>query len=255
MSPFTKILESFTGKSEIFSLRNKRVFVSLIVFLISWFVLFLLVNNFTFAFSLSILLGAVNFFVLKKLPDLKRRFEDEKREKEIPFFLEKIAIGFELGLSFEKSLGEYSKERGFFAREIRNALKNIYLGRNLEAEFLKIAKRTGNEDVKRGLLHVLGVYEYGNDPESLKTLANEILENQKLRAKEFNSKVGMLSLIFIASAAVLPALFQSFLVVGSMILDTGLEKIHAILIPGIVFPLVNCFILALIWFKTPGFLK
>jgi hypothetical protein len=61
--------------------------------------------------------------------------------------------------------------------------------------------------------------------------------------------------LFIAVSAIVPALFQSFVIVGSMVLELDFTPLQVLLVTAVFFPLVDIAVLLYIRGKTPVFLR
>jgi hypothetical protein len=111
---------------------------------------------------------------------------------------------------------------------------------------------------KRVLSQCVALYEKGDtvkNVQSLRTVARELLSMQKHVIKEFNAKIAMYSMAFIAVSAILPALFQAFIVLGGMFMDFSYTagEVHAIFNIG--FPLLDGILLGVLMKQTPAILK
>jgi hypothetical protein len=62
-------------------------------------------------------------------------------------------------------------------------------------------------------------------------------------------------LLFISVAAIAPALFQAFIVIGSVFLEIGFSPWQAVIVSCLGFPLADLAIIALIKENTPECLK
>jgi len=63
------------------------------------------------------------------------------------------------------------------------------------------------------------------------------------------------SLMFIAVSAIIPALFQAFIIIGSSFMKLGIDSTQLLLINLAGFPLIDLGILLYIKSQTPAFLK
>ncbi|MBS3059622.1 MAG: hypothetical protein J4224_04325 [Candidatus Diapherotrites archaeon] len=130
-------------------------------------------------------------------------------------------------------------------------------GASLQEAFIHASERNHSHMFRRALAHLTQVYEQGNriKGERLRSLAREELARQRAKSKEFSGKLVTYSLMFIALSAIIPALFQAFIVVGSTFMELTLSPLQVLLIPALVFPLIDLAVLQLIRSKTPEFLK
>ena len=75
------------------------------------------------------------------------------------------------------------------------------------------------------------------------------------KGKEFSQKLVLFSLMFIVVSAVFPALFQSFVIVGSSFMQLDFLPVHVLLVIGVLFPLIDIAALFFIRSQTPHFLR
>ena len=122
---------------------------------------------------------------------------------------------------------------------------------------MHFAERIDSLQVKRAVALFVSVYEQGKEAggAGVKMLARELLAKQRAESKEFSGRLVVYSLLFIAVSAVVPALFQSFAIVGSMVLNFSMTSVQIFLIIVVVFPAIDLIALYYIRAKTPVFLR
>lgn len=197
----------------------------------------------------SVLAFVVPFFLITKYPEAKKRRIAREAEKEMPNFLRIIGIELDMGLPFELSVKNACNQSAL-GREVRSALKSIDNGSSVHEAFNSLSSRIDSNFVKRGSSQLIEAYEKGSGS-TLKKLAGEQESIVRARLKEYNGKLAVYSLLFIAASAVLPAISQAFIIVGSSFLDIGVSPLQALLIPVFLFPVVNASLFALVWWKKP----
>lgn len=226
----------------------------------SWLVLGLfsgkIVSSFIQAFCISIL--AFGFFLT--IPKSRLKKTASLIERDLPFALLSMSAELNMGISFEKCLknisnGNYgivSKEFGFVVLEI------FERGKSVQDSLRHFGEKIDSIELKRAIAQLVNVYERGGRKECgnpVKSIALEILSKQKSESKEFSGKIVVFSLMFIAVSAIVPAIFQAFIVVGSFFLKINFTPLQAILIVCVGFPLVDLAIFYYIKSKTPAFLE
>ncbi|MCD6230105.1 MAG: type II secretion system F family protein [Candidatus Diapherotrites archaeon] len=239
--------------------------VILVAVLVSLFVssvvsLWLSIVFFPVVFSL--LFFAVYFFGLSFYPNRLKKIRGKKIESELPLLLRTMAIEINVNLPFEKvlenaanpSFGEAGKEMGIVLLDIRVA------GASVQSALNGFGERVDSVYLKRCVRHMISVYEQGKPDEGtagepLKAVAQEQLSKQKSEMTEYNGRLVVFSLVFIAVSAIVPALFQAFIIVGSNFLYLSFTPMQALLIPAVVFPLIDLGVLCFIRSKTPVFMK
>jgi len=160
------------------------------------------------------------------------------------------------GKSFAKALEDSTKEKGFVTEEFKCVINDIKKGLTFEEALDKMNKKFDSLNVKRALSNLANIQRHGKkDVTSIKKLAQELLLKQRIESKEFSNKMVMYSLVFIAISAIVPAMFQSFILVGSYFMALSFTAEQVFLIIVVLFPLIDISILGMINSKTPEFLK
>lgn len=217
-----------------------------------------------FAFSkifTALLFGVLSFclgvFCSMKIPLYLKKRKAKKIEKHLPFALMAMSVELNINLSFEKILKNVSKDYGEFSLEIKKALKEIESGATIQEALFNLSERTDSKILKRSLSQITSIYEHGSEQkgEPIKQLAKELLSRQKTESKEFTSKMVMYSVVFIVLSAIIPAMFQAFISIGSTFMELDFNAVQVLLITTVFFPLINLGILLMIKSKTPEFLK
>jgi len=217
-------------------------------------------NDFLQASGLAVF--AAGAFAFWLLTSGKRKAAKKARilEKSLPFAL--LSISSELGYNsdFEKVLENAARQNhGLFSDGLKKALAEVkQSGASVQEALLHFSESYSSTQLKRSISQLIAAFEQGNrkaSAENLKKLALELLARQRIESKEFNSKLALFSLIFITISAVIPALFQSFVIVGSAFLDLEFSPLQVLLIGAVAFPVLDAFVILLVLEKTPEFLK
>lgn len=213
---------------------------------------------------LGLAFGGVCFAGAMVLPraiaGLEKSKKQRRLERELPFALLSMSTELSIGVQFERALEHCSRESGSLAFELRKALAEVRMkGSSIQEALFALSERSNSVAFKRSIAHLVGVYEQGGNKktvaESLRRIALEQLNSQRIEAKAFSQKLVVFSLMFIAVSAIIPALFQAFVVVGSAFLEVSLTPMQAFLIPTVLFPSIDLGILAYVKAKTPVFLE
>lgn len=238
---------------------EKSIFYSAAALLGSWFAYALVFEELLFGFIFSCFIAFLAFSALNYLPVHQKKEKTKEFEKFLPFALLQAGIELNLGLSFEETIQSISRNNyGVLSEAFKKILMEVRNGASMQEALMDLGRNFDSLLVKRALSRLIAVYWHGNrkrEADSLKRLGEEILSRQKIEAKEFSGKMVMASLLFIAVSAIIPALFQAFVVVGSMIMDLGLSPLHALLVPVLVFPVIDLAVLLAIKSRTPYFLR
>ncbi len=224
----------------------------------AWLVLGIWLEDIALSLAASLLCGAGFVALAQYLPKRKRRQHALLVESQLPFTLLDMAIELNLGLKFEKILEHASSNKNEISKEFAKILKEIReQGSSIQEAMFHFSERIDSLEVKRAIALFVSVYEQGSGKSgnSLKMLARELLAKQRAQSKEFAGKLVVYSLLFVAVSAVIPALFQSFAIVGSMVLHLSLTATQIFLIIVVGFPLADIVALYFIRAKTPIFLR
>ncbi|MCC7552652.1 type II secretion system F family protein [Candidatus Micrarchaeota archaeon] len=216
------------------------------------FLILSLINQITNGILLGLICFGIMFFALKSIPKIKKKIRAEEFERDLPLILRSIAIQLEINMAFEKTI-EYVASAGYpMSYEFDRVLKEIKAGTSVPKAFTNMAERIDSLVVKRTVNQLIITYERGGKGETLKQIANELVDIQFSKLKEFESKMSFISLIFIAVACLIPAFFEIFVIVGGMMLPVSIEPMHLWIMFLFVFPFFDILIIGIIKLKTPS---
>jgi hypothetical protein len=226
--------------------------------LVSWLLAGLLVED----LILSALVGILSFFppflFLLHWPEAKRREHAALVEAGMPLHLMNIAMELNLGIAFEAALENSGKGDDACSEEFANVLEEIKgQGASVQHALRHFGERLESTLVKRAATQLSAAFEQKGRQrgEPLKRIATEILARQRVEGKLFSGKMVVSSLLFIGVSAIVPALFQSFSIVGSAVLNLGFTAMQLFLIVAVGFPLLDLAVLLYIRSRTPVFLR
>lgn len=229
------------------------------IFFAFWFLAALLSGDFLLSVGIGIIGGIAGTVLLWRLPMLREKRRLEKAEAELPFVLLGISVELRLQRPFEKILEKAGhSDFRFAAFEFQKTTNEILVrGASVSEALLHFSERLSSSEAKRAVIQLVHAYEQGTKNRGLevKRIANELLARQRIEAKAFSGKLALFSLVFIAVSAIAPALFQSFVLVGSTFLSMDWTPGQVLLITAAGFPLLDLLVLLLIRFKTPVFLR
>lgn len=226
--------------------------------LFAWLAFGLFLEELAVSFLLATLLGIALLGIAMYLPTVQRKKYAQVVEGQLPFALMNIAVEMNLGLKFEKILEHAAEQDNEIGREFGKVfLEATEKGASVQEALMHFSERISSLEVKRAIALFVSVYEQGQKAsgESIKMLAREMLAKQRAVSKEFSGKLVVYSLLFVAVSAIVPALFQSFAIVGSMVLHLTFTAQQIFLIIVVGFPLVDLAALYYIRIKTPIFLR
>jgi pilus assembly protein TadC len=205
------------------------------------------------------MLAVVLFFAvllaLLRYPSGARGKRAGAMERDLPLALRQIAAELSLGAAFEACLEDAAKaDYGALSAEFNVALRDVRSGMPLPQALSLLAGRVGSEQLDRAVAHLADCYSSGAGADTLKRLADGLVAEQRAKAKEYNGKFAMYSLFFISASAVVPAVFQALVIVGSSFLDMSITPLQATLVPALAFPALSAAILLVLRWRRPRFL-
>jgi len=111
-------------------------------------------------------------------------------------------------------------------------------------------------NIRRANSNLASIYSHGTkNVTGLKRLAQELLLKQRIESKEFSGKMVVYALVFIAISAIVPAMFMSFVLIGSYFMKLSFTAPQIFMISVGLFPILDGAVLMMINSKTPLFLK
>jgi flagellar protein FlaJ len=181
-------------------------------------------------------------------------------ERDLPFVLLAMSVELNTGIPFNKSLHNAAMARyGEASRELLRVEDEVVLRSASVSDALRgMSERVESRMVRRAVVQLVNAYEQGNTRnagEALRRIALEMLSFQRSEQKAFSSKMAVFSLLFVAVSAIVPALFESFVLVGSLFLEMDFSAVQVLLIMVVGFPLLDVGVLLFLRGQMPLFLR
>lgn len=203
-------------------------------------------------YTFAPLVGWLGFVAVYKYPSYRKKQIAGQVEKELPFAMRSMATLLSIGLPFEEALRQSCSDSEL-ARQIRMTLKEVDLGASFPEALNSMVSRVDSKQLQKTVMQLNSIYEKRGDAHALKKLSDEIVGIQRAMLKEYSGKLVVYSLVFIAISAILPALFQAYVIVGSTFMSSTISAEEAFWIPVAGFPIVDIAVLAFIKLKKPFF--
>ncbi len=181
----------------------------------------------------------LSFCVLYFLPFLLAKRRMAQAQSELPFLLRELAIYLDIGLPFEKCLEKISLRGYYLSPEFSLACREISSGSSVEVALASLSRRLDFLSAKRSLLLLSSIYETGKGTDSLKRLSEELSASQLSSMRETSSKLSLLSIVFIACSALIPAFFTVFVAVLPTLGGLQLEQWQLIFAFVVAFPILS----------------
>jgi len=224
-----------------------------------WLAFGLFLENLAASAALGLLCFSASIALFSYYPKMQGKQKAQRIEACLPFSLSNIAIDLNLGLPFLKAIKHAGREKNCCGYEFNAIEKEVRVqGSSVEEALRHFAERTDSRLVKRAVIQLAAAFEQGSCKkagEPIKRISKEMLARQRIEAKLFSGKMVVSSLLFIAVSAIVPALFQSFSIVGSAILHMSFTATQLFLIIVAGFPLLDITVLLYIRSQTPVFLR
>jgi len=167
-----------------------------------------------------------------------------------------LATQISIGKSFFKAIEDSSNEKNEVSNEFALVIQEMKKGSSFSEALEQFNKRLDSLPIRRVCSNLSNLQIQGSkDATSIKKLAQEMLMKQRIESKEFSGKMVVYALVFIAISAIVPAMFQSFILIGSYFMKLSFTAPQVFLISVILFPIADLAILLIIDSKTPIFLK
>jgi pilus assembly protein TadC len=232
------------------SLINSIIF-SFFILLFSW----LFTKNIILSFGIILFCFATIFLLAINIPIIKHKKYTKKVEVDLSFFLTNLITELKIGKDLVSAIKKCSAEKNRAAKEYSIVINFIENGLSLKEALVEMNKKFDSLNIKRTNSNLYNIYQHGNDVYGLKKFADELLLRQRIESKEFGGKLVVYALVFIAISAIVPAMFASFILIGSYFMQIKFTAIQIFLILVILFPALDLMVLLTINSKTPLFLR
>jgi pilus assembly protein TadC len=236
---------------EIHKFESLKLSILISLFLFLFFELYL--HNLFLTSGIAIFCFTVIFLLALQIPLIKKRKYAKKIENGMPNFLTNLITELKVGKNVFDAIKKCAT--GEVGSEYLQVLKNVEQGTSFSDALLEMNANCGSLIVKRTNSNLNNLYLHGNDVYSLKKFNDELLMRQRIESKEFSGKMVVYALVFIAVSAIVPAMFISFILIGSYFMEIQFTALQIFIIIVFVFPLIDSCILMMINSKTPIFLR
>ncbi len=138
--------------------------------------------------------------------------------------------------------------------EWESILSQMERGDTLESGIGRFAQGAGSPILTRisgALIHLSREGVSSPSINSLQKVIEDVRAQERNVIRAFSQKLTMLTLVFIACSALIPAFFLSFVAIGSTFLESSWGASDVLVITLFVFPLIDMGVLAWVWIQTP----
>jgi len=236
--------------------KKQKLILSTFVALFLWLGIGLFLKNIALSLGLAVLFGGIIFFIMIQIPLIKNRVKARKIEAQLPLFLMKMVTEVRLGKNLISAIQDCCDEKNEVCDEFLCVLNDMKKGMSFYQALEKMNQRIESPSVKRACSHLNNINSQGEkNAFGLKKLAEELILKQRIESKEFSGKMVVYALIFVSVSAIVPAMFMSFILIGSYFMSIAFTPVQVLGISAVLFPAVDFGILLMIDSKTPLFLK
>ncbi|MBI5224293.1 type II secretion system F family protein [Candidatus Micrarchaeota archaeon] len=188
------------------------------------------------------------------LPFYLKKKRAEEIEIHLPMALRAISLKIEMDLPFEKILKDVSNGGfGELGEEFSIVLREMEI-LGMEKAISNIGRRVDSEFARKACQLLIAEYRSGAKSSGIANLADQVSFHQKTKAQEYFAKSSLLGIAFIAVSCIVPALFATYVVIGSAVLSLTLTPNDIYFAYLVVFPLLSLCVLVYIREKTPKIL-
>ena len=242
-------------KKDVVKLKANSLKMSVFISLFALLALELFLKNLLLAAGYSIIVLAIVFVVLMQVPVVRMKKRVKRMENDLAYFLLDFIMELKVGKDFLSALRKICTDENFAAKEYALVINDIDKGSSIVEALRKMNTIMQSTIVRRVNSNLMTLYLHGNRTDSAKRFADELLLKQRIESKEFSGKMVVFALVFIAVSAIVPAMFASFILIGSYFMKIQFTALQVFVIIVIVFPMIDAMVLMLINSKTPLFLK
>ncbi len=206
--------------------------------------------------SALIAAGAFGIALLwfRKKPVLLEQRRLKQLDAQLPLVLQTIGVDLTLDIPFEQSIERVGLQHSALGKEFAKAWNEIERqGSSVPEALFRLGERNPSTAMRRSVSQLLAAYHQGsgNASQSIQTLSKEMLSRRRSEIRAFSGKMALYSLVFIAFSAILPALFQSYALIGSAFLQPTLSAWQSVIVLCVLFPLLDVALIAFIQWTSP----
>jgi len=225
-------------------------------FLISIIALQLAFNDFSLSIPISMLVFAAALVFAFYLPRSIAKNRAKEIELEMAVALKTAIVELQLNSPFEHVILKIAHGNfGELSIEFKKISREIDSGSNLPEALMRSAQRVDSRIFERAAMNLVFIYETSSksnvETESLEKITDEIIELQKNSLRDFQAKLSISGLIFVAASCIVPSLYSAYIIIGSQFLELKPTSLEIFLTFAVFFPAINILILLFIKSQTP----
>lgn len=197
--------------------------------------------------------GAMLTAIIWYYPKLKDEIKKGRIDREISITASRLGMLFSVGIGFIEAIKDVSRTDSEIGKEFRYVLEETERGVPVPMALEHSAKRIDSRIYTKLINQLILEYKLGNNADNILRLSKSISESQHMEMRKYSNNVSMYSMLLVTLSAILPAMFLSYLLMGSMFMKLSIGSMDALIIPGILFPLIDVALIGIIQIKKPRF--
>ncbi|MDD5022590.1 MAG: type II secretion system F family protein [Candidatus ainarchaeum sp.] len=140
----------------------------------------------------------------------------KKADMELAFFLRRISVLIESGLSIYDSLKVISNEEGECSKIILKIIEKTESGIAIEEAIRSASKSIKSNKIRMALMQLATTHSMGERGKRIRRLSNELVSRQEYEIKEYSNKSSIYGLIFVVLAVIAPTFLTIIYFLGGI---------------------------------------
>ncbi|MFA5108338.1 MAG: type II secretion system F family protein [Candidatus Micrarchaeia archaeon] len=237
------------------ALLNLSVCTGIIFSVFAFFCALILFADAIFAFGIFLIVFSICLLAIFRLPLFLAKRYARKCESDLPSALRSISLHLRIKMPFEAAL-EHAARAGYSSSApFSDALMSIKSGASVPSSLAKMALSIDSISFAKTAHALALVYERGYAPDTLESLANELIAMQEAEIKMQSSRLAMLSLVYLAISSLLPAFFLIMAVSAGPILGIGADPFMIWIFYLLALPCANLIVFGAMVASSPSMLS
>ncbi len=216
------------------------IFNSFLIFLLSFFFLFVLklklINTILISFILSFIIFFMSFFVIANYPKISAIKRGRRMEENMLYAMRDLLIKLKSGVSLYDSFVTLSKRNyGVLSEEFKITTKKMSAGMPQVEAIEEMALRNPSPNFRKILWQISNAMRAGADiSNTLESIIDNLSKEQKVKIKNFGGELNPIAMMYMVVTVVMPTMGITLLVVLSSFASLPISKETFYSILGIV---------------------
>ena len=237
------------------ALLNLAVCAAIALSILAFFCALVLFADAIFAFGIFLVAFSLCLLLIFRLPAFLAKRYARKCESDLPAALRSISLHLRIKMPFEAALEHAAKSGYNSSGPFAQALMGIKSGSSVPSSLAKMALSLDSLSFAKTAHALALVYERGYAPDTLESLADELIAMQETEIKMQSSRLAMLSLAYLAVSSLVPAFFLIMAVSAGPILGFGAEPAMIWIFYLLALPCANLMVFCAMVASSPSMLS